>query len=135
MFRIDRRLIQNFDWLTLAIVILVSIIGILTIFSATRQPSAGEAAQASFYMKQMVWLIISILALVLFVSFDYVWLGRIALPVYVTGLILLLIVLISGRTGMGAQRWISLGPLSFLPSGFFKLMFIIMLSNYYSFSR
>jgi len=38
MFRIDRRLIQNFDWLTLAIVILISIIGILTIFSATRQP-------------------------------------------------------------------------------------------------
>ena len=135
MFRIDRRLIQNFDWLTLAIVILVSIIGILTIFSATRQPSAGEAAQASFYMKQMVWLIISILALILFVSFDYVWLGRIALPVYLTGLILLLIVLISGRTGMGAQRWISLGPLSFQPSEFFKLMFIIMLSNYYSFSR
>jgi len=135
MFRIDRRLIQNFDWLTLAIVILISIIGILTIFSATRQPSAGEAAQASFYMKQIVWLIISILALILFISFDYVWLGRIALPVYVTGLILLLIVLISGRTGMGAQRWISLGPLSFQPSEFFKLMFIIMLSNYYSFSR
>ena len=135
MFRIDRRLIQNFDWLTLAIVILISIIGILTIFSATRQPSAGETAQASFYMKQIVWLIISILALILFISFDYVWLGRIALPVYVTGLILLLIVLISGRTGMGAQRWISLGPLSFQPSEFFKLMFIIMLSNYYSFSR
>ena len=135
MFRIDRRLIQNFDWLTLVIVILISIIGILTIFSATRQPSAGEAAQASFYMKQIVWLIISILALILFISFDYVWLGRIALPVYVTGLILLLIVLISGRTGMGAQRWISLGPLSFQPSEFFKLMFIIMLSNYYSFSR
>jgi rod shape determining protein RodA len=36
---------------------------------------------------------------------------------------------------MGAQRWISLGPLSFQPSEFFKLMFIIMLSNYYSFSR
>ena len=135
MFRIDRRLIQNFDWLTLSIVIVISIIGILTIFSATRLPSAGESVQATFYIKQMVWLVISLLALVLFISFDYVWLGRIALPLYVTGLVLLLIVLIAGRTGMGAQRWISLGPLSFQPSEFFKLMFIVMLSSYYSFIR
>lgn len=135
MFRIDRRLIQNFDWVTLSIVILISIIGILTIFSATRQPSAEEPVQATFYIKQMVWLVISLLALVLFISFDYIWLARIALPVYITGLILLFIVLVAGRTGMGAQRWISLGPLSFQPSEFFKLMFVIMLSNYYSFSR
>ena len=135
MFRIDRRLIQNFDWLTLSIVILISTIGILTIFSATRQPSAGESVQATFYIKQMVWLVISLLALILFISFDYIWLGRIALPLYVTGLVLLLIVLIAGRTGMGAQRWISLGPLSFQPSEFFKLMFIVMLSSYYSFIR
>ena len=135
MFRIDRRLIQNFDWLTLSIVLLISVLGILTIFSATRQPAAADGAQASFYIKQMVWLLISILALIVFVSFDYIWLGRVALPVYVIGLTLLLIVLIAGRTGMGAQRWISMGPLSFQPSEFFKLMFIAMLANYYSFSR
>jgi len=135
MFRIDRRLLQNFDWVTLSLVLLISLIGVLTIFSATRQPGVEEAAQASFYIKQMVWLAISLLALILFISFDYIWLGRIAVPVYITGLILLLIVLIAGRTGMGAQRWISMGPLSFQPSEFFKLMFIIMLATYYSFSR
>ncbi|RPI35346.1 MAG: rod shape-determining protein RodA [Nitrospiraceae bacterium] len=135
MFRIDRRLIQNFDWLTLSLVVLISIIGILTIFSATRQPGVEGTTQASFYIKQIAWLAISLLALILFISFDYIWLGRIAVPVYITGLILLLIVLIAGRTGMGAQRWISLGPLSFQPSEFFKLMFIIMLATYYSFSR
>jgi len=135
MFRIDRRLIQNFDWLTLSIVVLISIIGIMSIFSATRQPTAGEAVQAAFYMKQVIWLIISILALILFISFDYIWLARIAIPVYIMGLLLLLIVLIAGRTGMGAQRWISLGPLSFQPSEFFKLLFIIMISSYYSFLR
>lgn len=135
MFRINRRLIQNFDWLTLSIVVLISIIGIMSIFSATRQPTTGEAVQAAFYMKQMIWLIISILALILFISFDYIWLARIAIPVYIMGLLLLLIVLIAGRTGMGAQRWISLGPLSFQPSEFFKLLFIIMISSYYSFLR
>jgi rod shape determining protein RodA len=135
MFNIDRRLIRNFDWLTLSLVLFITVLGILTIFSATRQPSAGEAVQSTFYIKQIVWMGIGMLALILFVSFDYIWLSRIAIPLYATGLILLFFVLVAGRTGMGAQRWISLGPLSFQPSEFFKLMFIIMLANYYSFSR
>ncbi len=130
MFRIDRRFLQNFDWLTFGIILVLSLIGIMTIFSATRQPD--DAHQASFYIKQIIWLLISICALMVIVSFDYAWFGRIALPLYAAGLFLLLVVLIAGRTGMGAQRWISLGPISFQPSEFFKLIFIIMLSGYYS---
>ncbi len=133
MFRIDRRFIQNFDWVTFFTIIVISIVGIMTIFSATRQP--GDAPQASFYIKQIVWLLISLCALIVIVSFDYIWLGRIALPLYVIGLLLLVIVLVAGRTGMGAQRWLSLGFFSFQPSEFFKLIFIIMLAGYYSLSR
>ena len=44
MFNIDRRLIRNFDWITFSVIIAISFIGILTIFSATRQP--GDAPQA-----------------------------------------------------------------------------------------
>jgi len=133
MFNIDRRLIRNFDWITFSVIIAISIIGILTIFSATRQP--GDAPQATFYIKQVVWLLISICALIGIVSFDYIWLARIALGLYILGVLLLLFVLISGRTGMGAQRWISIGFFSFQPSEFFKLIFIIMLAGYYSLRR
>ncbi|GAB4483915.1 MAG: rod shape-determining protein RodA [Thermodesulfovibrionales bacterium] len=133
MFRIDRRLLGNFDWLTFGIIVLLTVIGILTIFSATRQP--GDAAQASFYLKQIVWLFVSIAALIVIVSFDYLWLERAAIALYAIGVVLLVIVLIMGRTGMGAQRWISLGPISFQPSEFFKLIFVIMLSSYYAVSK
>jgi len=133
MFNIDRRLIRNFDWITFSIIIVISLIGILTIFSATRQP--GDAPQASFYAKQVVWLLISICALIAIISFDYIWLGRIAMVLYITGIMLLVIVLISGRTGMGAQRWLSIGFFSFQPSEFFKLIFIIMLASYFSLQR
>lgn len=130
MFKIDRRLIQNFDWLTFTIVLVLSMIGIMTIFSATRQPA--EDIQSPLFMKQLVWLVIGIIAMIICVSFDYIWLGRIAVPLYVTGIVLLFIVLFMGKVGMGAQRWISLGPIAFQPSEFFKLIFVIMIAQHLS---
>ena len=133
MFHIDRRLIRNFDWITFCIIIVISLIGVLTIFSATRQP--GDAPQAAFYVKQILWLLISICALIVIISFDYIWISRVALTLYIIGMALLMFVLVSGRIGMGAQRWISIGFFSFQPSEFFKLIFIAMLANYYTLHR
>jgi rod shape determining protein RodA len=130
MLRVDRRLIKNFDWITLSVVILISLIGIMTIYSATRP--IGQEGHPNLYIKQAVWLLIGISALFFVTAFDYVWLSRYSLVLYATGVILLIAVFILGRTGMGAQRWLSLGPLSFQPSEFFKLIFIIMLSQYLS---
>jgi len=132
MFKIDRRLISNFDWITFSIIMTISFIGVMTIFSATRQPV--ESVQTTFFLKQLVWLFIGLGGMVLFVSFDYIWLNRFSVPLYVAGLFFLVIVLVLGRTGMGAQRWISLGPVSFQPSEFFKLIFIIMLSRHLEFA-
>ncbi len=128
MFRIDRRLLQNFDWISFIAVIAISVIGVMTIFSATRQP--GQEVQSPLFMKQIVWLLIGLAGLIVFVSFDYIWLSRFSLPLYGAGLVLLLVVMVTGKTGMGAQRWVSLGPLTFQPSEFFRIVFIIMLSQY-----
>lgn len=130
MLRIDRRLIKNFDWMMFSVSIVISLIGIMTIYSATR-PITAEA-HLSFYLKQFYWLMIGILALFLVVSFDYIWLSRYSLHLYITGIILLLSVLIFGKTGLGAKRWLSIGPITFQPSEFFKLAYIIMLSKYIS---
>lgn len=130
MLKIDRRLIKNFDWITLAVAILISLIGIMTIYSATRPLAAGE--HPAFYIKQTAWLVLGLIALFLIFSFDYVWLSRFSLFFYIMGIILLIAVFIIGKTGMGAQRWLSLGPVSFQPSEFFKLIYIIMLAQYLS---
>ncbi|MFZ6017901.1 MAG: rod shape-determining protein RodA [Nitrospirota bacterium] len=127
MIHIDRRLIKNFDWVTLSIVIIIAFIGIMTIYSATRPLAAEE--HSGFYIKQALWFVLGIIALFLIVSFDYVWLSRFSLYFYIAGIIFLITVFIFGKPGMGAQRWLSIGPLSFQPSEFFKLTFIIMLSQ------
>lgn len=130
MFRIDRRLISNFDWLTVTIVLLISIIGIMTIYSATR-PVLDEPHPA-FYLKQTLWLIIGFVALLLVITFDYIWLNRFNFVFYTIGIVLLITVFIFGRTGMGAQRWLNIGFISFQPSEFFKLAYIITLAHYLS---
>lgn len=129
MLKIDRRLIKNFDWITLLIIITLSIAGIMTIYSATRPP-LGIGDHPPFYLKQLFWLMISIGSLFIVVFFNYTWLHRISYPLYVLGLLLLLIVFFGGEVKMGAQRWISLGFLSFQPSEFFKVFFIIAFSSY-----
>lgn len=126
--RIDRRIIKNFDWITLTIILILSIAGILTIYSATRSPITNETP--GFYIKQIYWLAISIIALVAVTGFDYAWLKRFSYPFYGIGVFILLIVLIIGKTGMGAQRWLNLGFLSFQPSEVFKVFFVLAMARY-----
>ncbi len=129
--KIDRRLIRNFDWITLSLVILLSVTGIMTIYSATRSP-LPDGDMPSYYIRQVYWLLVSIIALIGVVSFDYIWLKRFSYLFYGAGLVLLLLVLLMGRTGMGAQRWLNFGIFSFQPSEVFRLFFVITLSRYLS---
>jgi len=129
VLNIDRRLLKGFDWLTFGIVVLLAVIGILTIASATR-PMIEGAERPDFYLKQIVWLCFSMIALFVVVAFDYVWLQRFAYIFYAFGLLLLLLVLVAGKSSLGAQRWISIGPLTFQPSEFFRLAFIAGFSAY-----
>ncbi len=129
MLKIDRRLIKNFDWITFLLIIALALIGIMTIYSATRPP-LGIGEHPDFYLKQMLWLIISVGVLLVVVFFDYIWLYRLSYPLYGLGLFLLLLVLFGGRASMGAQRWLSIGLISFQPSEFFRIFFILGFSSY-----
>lgn len=130
MLKIDKRLIKNIDWLTFYIILFICFIGIMTIYSATRPLFPHE--QPTFHIRQIYWLIIGISALFLTVSFDYIWLARFSNPLYIIGITLLLIVMLAGKTGMGAQRWLDVGPFTFQPSELFKLIFIIFISRHLS---
>ena len=126
--RIDRRLLANFDWIIVGLVLIISLIGVATIYSATRP--IGDSPQPVYYLKQIIWLGIGLLTLLLMVSMDYRWIQRFAYPIFVFGVFLLALVLVLGRTGMGAQRWLSVGPISFQPSEIVKLFFIVAMARY-----
>ena len=127
---IDRRVIESFDWWILLVPIGISLMGVATIYSATRP--VFDIEQQSFYIKQLSWIGLSLVFFFIFISIDYKWFTQFAYIVFGLGIVLLMIVLVAGRTGMGAQRWINLGFMSFQPSEFFKLFFIMAVSRYLS---
>ncbi len=72
------------------------------------------------------------MAVMLLVAMVPIWFWRnMAALAYVTTLVLLVVVEFFGSTGMGAQRWIELGPLRLQPSELMKLTLVMFLAAYY----
>ena len=53
-----------------------------------------------------------------------------AYPAYIISLFLLIVVVIAGHVGLGAQRWITLGPLGLQPSEFMKVSLVLALARF-----
>ncbi len=108
--------------------IVLTIVGILTIYSGTRP--ALQQSHPPFYIRQCIWLVVSLFAMVAMFVFDYRWLQRLSYYLFGLGLLLLLITIFEGYVGMGAQRWLKIGPIRFQPSEIFRIILIVSLSNY-----
>jgi len=63
---------------------------------------------------------------------NYIHLERLAYPIYIIAIILLISTILTGRTAGGAKRWLSIGFASFQPSEFAKIAIILILSKYFS---
>lgn len=131
--QIDRRAVENFDWLYFWVVTALSVIGVLTIFSATR-PMPGHP-HSHYYIKQLVWMVIGFGTMLLMMKLDYKWFGIFAPPLFVFGLVMLVFVLFKGHMGLGAQRWVSIGGISFQPSEIFRIAFILMIARQLSMAK
>jgi rod shape determining protein RodA len=155
MSKVFDRLV-HFDWLIFSISIILSLLGILTIYSATRVPvyegnivsygseiitvSKGEGTttvtsaissfRPDFYERQIIWLLAGIVVFIGILFIDYQWLKRFAYILYCGSIILLIVVLFIGKKSMGASRWINLGFFSFQPTDLFKITFLIMMAAY-----
>ncbi|MBI5183535.1 MAG: rod shape-determining protein RodA [Nitrospinae bacterium] len=128
----DRRLISNFDGVLFVLTIVISIWGIVTVYSAAQ----GRSEYLSrLYISQIYWLICGLLAMSLILLIDYQHIQRYAYLIYTIAIIFLILVLIFGRAISGAQRWISIGPLTFQVSELAKVGVIIALARYFDDKR
>lgn len=72
------------------------------------------------------------MALMLGLGFVPIWFWRgISVGAYIVCVLLLVAVDIIGHVGMGAQRWLDLGPIKLQPSELMKIALVLLLAAYY----
>ncbi len=126
----DRRLIHNFDWFLLILSVALCAVGEIAIYSAV---SADAAAHYhGLYTRQLLWYAVGFIVMISFFLFDYKLLDQHALLIYIGFVLLLVGVLIFGKSVGGSKRWLSLGIFNFQPSETAKIAVIIMLARQYS---
>ena len=126
MLRIDRRLIQNFEWPLMSMALLLGLIGIVNLTSASPGIEGGFSPIAK---RQLLWLGVGTLALLVSLAPDYRSFGRLAIPIYAACCLLLLATLFTGPVINGSQRWLIQGPLRLQPSELTKLAVILLFSH------
>jgi rod shape determining protein RodA len=72
------------------------------------------------------------MALMIGLGFVPIWFWRgISVGAYIVCVLLLVAVDIIGHVGMGAQRWLDLGPIKLQPSELMKIALVLLLAAYY----
>jgi rod shape determining protein RodA len=119
---------RDFDWLLLILVLLLSVISIFEIYSATLHTKF-----VGFHTKQIFWLIGGLVAMFIFSLINYHRLIDIVHWIYVFCLVSLVAVLVVGQRVLGARRWIRLpGGIHFQPSEWVKLVLIVVIARYFT---
>jgi rod shape determining protein RodA len=125
--------LPDFDRKLVAAAFFLSIIGVILIYSA--QYHNDDPAARSLYLKQAVWLVISLLVFLGTISLPPRFYDFIAYIFYGIMLALLALVLLVGSARMGAARWFSLGPVNFQPSELAKLAVLLALARFFAYTK
>ena len=118
---------RDFDWVLLGFVLLLSVVSVLEIKSATLHTKFH-----GFDHKQIGFLAVGLVLMFLISLIDYHRLVDIAHWAYGIGILALVAVLAVGTKVMGGKRWINLGGgVHFQPSEWVKLILILMIARFF----
>ena len=116
-----KRELKNIEWSIGIIAIILSVIGLVALFSATQEADFDE------FNKQCIWLAISLIIGIIIMLIDYESIVRIS-PIFYGAFILLLIAVLFTKPVNGATSWFDIGFFSFQPGEFAKIFVILFLT-------
>src|SRR5512146_2228930 len=126
MFNKER--FTKLPWGMICLVFGIALIGLTAVYSAT-YTSRGPSP---LFYKQLIWISVGVVIMFLALIPDYHTVGRYAYVLYAVSVLLLIMVMAIGRSGMGAQRWLALGPFVFQPSELAKLSMTLALARFFA---
>jgi len=122
---------RKFNWNLLILECILFGIGIWNLISAT----AVEDKALGLYKNQLLWFGIGMAATALMLLVHYSFFSRVAYLIYFGNLLLLVAVLVVGKSSLGARRWIGFGSFRVQPSEFMKLSMVVCLAKYFETDR
>ncbi|MEN9746612.1 MAG: rod shape-determining protein RodA [Actinomycetota bacterium] len=125
--------IRNIDWILMSAVIAQVIIGLFTVFSATRQRLIDQNLDVFVYVqRQVLFVIIAAAVMAIVMSVGHDWLRAQSGFLYGAVLLLLIMVLGAGAVTGGARLAFDFGPFSVQPAELAKPVLLILVSSYLS---
>lgn len=119
------RSVRDLDWPLLATVLLICGMGIVQIYSATRDTIWEDA-----WWKQGVWVVVGFAVMWLVARIDYHTLLNYVWTLYGMSIAGLLLVFVIGRQVFGSRRWIPLPGFHLQISEFVKTVLILLVARY-----
>ena len=122
---IDRRLLQNFDWMLFGLVFLLVVVGLVNLYSSTFTPGgiSDELRRQVFSLGLGAFLLVVTLVI------DYRHYERLALPFYLLTTGVLGATLVLAPVTRGNQSWLFEGRLQ--PAEIARLAMLLMLARYF----
>lgn len=131
MVLLNRRFFQNLDYTLITAVVMVIIIGLITISSASPATSAGRGPFFSGNVnKHLIFVVLGLVLMTAILFLRSEDLAKYRRVLYISNLVMLAAVLVAGHSALGATRWIQIGGFQFQPSEFAKLIMIITLADF-----
>ena len=116
--------LMEVNWGLVLLITLIAMGGIAMLYSV-----AGGHFHP-WALSQLSKFLVGLVILVVAAAIDVrVWMG-LAYPAYGVALLLLIAVDVAGHVGLGAQRWIMLGPIELQPSELMKISLVLALARF-----
>jgi rod shape determining protein RodA len=116
---------ERFDYRTALIALALVTIGVISVYSATYDAKAADT-----FHKQLLFVFLGFITMVGVMFIPFRLLQLISYPAYFLSILMLVAVLLLGRTVSGSTSWFTIGPFRMQPSEFTKITCVLALATF-----
>jgi rod shape determining protein RodA len=121
-------IVRSLDWLLVAGVGGLVAVGLWAVSGVTRFDLPNDPNH--YLNRQIIYVCVGVVALVVALVIDPDVYRRFWRPIFIGTVSLIVLVLLLGRAARGSTRWIDLGIITFQPSEFGKLLFVLAIAGF-----
>ncbi len=132
MARNSKSVFGRIDGITLALYLLLVMVGLVAIFSVEYKADQTMLVMSKSYSRQMMWLGISMFVGLLILFTDTKFFSSVAYLSYTIGVFLLIITIFAGTSVKGSHSWLGVGGFRFQPGEVCKIFTALAVAKFLS---